>query len=43
MLELGASRPLREAIGAEGRAFVERYRWDAVWRRYEAVLAGRGG
>lgn len=41
MLELGSDPALRASVGAAGRAFVERYRWDAVWRRYEAVLAPR--
>lgn len=39
MLELGTDRALRQRIGREGRAFVERYAWGAVWKKYEAVLA----
>jgi glycosyltransferase involved in cell wall biosynthesis len=28
----------RARLGGEGRRFVERYRWGAVWARYEEVL-----
>ncbi len=38
MLELGEDPVLRERIGREGRAFVERYAWGEVWKRYERVL-----
>lgn len=39
MLELGTDRALRQRLGREGRAFVERYAWGAVWQKYERVLA----
>lgn len=39
MLELGNDRALRQRLGREGRAFVERYAWGAVWKKYEGVLA----
>lgn len=39
MLELGNDRALRQRLGREGRAFVERYAWAAVWKKYEGVLA----
>ncbi|MSP54183.1 MAG: glycosyltransferase family 1 protein [Myxococcales bacterium] len=41
MLELGNDPVARDRIGREGRAFVERYSWVEVWKRYERVLAGR--
>lgn len=39
MLTLGNDAELRARLGREGRAFVQRYSWADVWRRYEAVLA----
>lgn len=29
----------RARLGAEGRAWVQRYRWSAAWQAYEAVLS----
>jgi glycosyltransferase involved in cell wall biosynthesis len=37
---LARDRPLREAMGANGRAYVrEHYRWDVVLERYRSLIA----
>lgn len=38
MLRLFVDAELREELGQKGRAFVQRYRWAAVWAEYEDVL-----
>ncbi len=43
MLTLGNDPGLRERLGAEGQAFVQRFSWPLVWTRYEAVLASPRG
>ena len=40
ILRLASDQEAREKLGQEGRAFVERYRWEKVWEGYEKVLAG---
>lgn len=40
MWRLGTHPEERARLGSAGRAYVERYAWPAVWRRYEAVLRG---
>lgn len=40
MLRLVADPAQRERLSEAGRAFVQRYRWEDVWRAYESVLSG---
>lgn len=38
VLRLAADPAERRRLGEAGRAYVQRYRWAAVWARYEAIL-----
>ena len=38
MLKLASDAQRRAEIGGEGRRFVEQYRWETVWKKYEDIM-----